>query len=85
MGYQYSHSTPVSYWIKGADKWSLHHTFKHGEHNLSLCRPDGADSYAWSTSTSCASGHKWHGVGAASLLAHLKRKAKRYSLKTSAE
>ena len=80
MGYEYSHSTPVGLYISGEQKWSLHHTFKHGEHNVSLSRPDGADSRAWETSTSCASGRRWRGVGAASLLAHLKRKCTRYGL-----
>jgi hypothetical protein len=80
MGYTYSHSTPVGWMLRGEQKWALHHTFKQKEHNVSLTRPDNADSYAWSTSTSCASGRKWQGIGAASLLLHLKRKAKRYGL-----
>lgn len=78
FGYRYSHSTPVGYMVHGVQLWSLHHTFKYGEHTVSLCKPNGADSLLWSTSTSCASGHKHTGIGAKALAEHLLRKSRRY-------
>lgn len=77
-GYAYSHSVPVGYMIRGEQLWSLYHCFKRADHNVSLRTPDGAPSYSWETSTSCASGRRHNGIGAASLAKHLKSKSRRY-------
>jgi hypothetical protein len=74
FGYVYSHSTPITA-LDGTRYIS--HTYKHGEHNVSLSErtPD-----IWETSTSCASGRSWVGKGATELIAHLKSKKRRYNL-----
>lgn len=75
-GYQYSHSTPVTH---GAEK-IIHHTYKQGEHNVSVWGNN------WSTSTSTASGRQVSGGhpntarAGADLERHLLNKARRYDL-----
>lgn len=79
FGYTYSHSTPIGC-IDG-ENWYLLHTFRHsGGHTLSL-RSGHAHPEIWDTSCGAASGRRWTGKGKPELIAHLKRKAHRYSLR----
>ena len=74
--YIYSHSTPV----RGIADTYILHTFKRGEHNVSIQDAGKAGPTAWwETSTSCANGRRWAGLGRAELDAHLKSKARRYT------
>lgn len=77
-GYSYSHSTPITA-LDGTRYVS--HTFKNGEHNVSI---DENKPNTWTTSTSCASGRHWIGMGFNELRAHLRSKSRRYGLKKGA-
>ena len=83
-GYSYSHSVPV---CNGATKRIVHcfkfHVGAKEEHNVSFCDAVCDTSQSWSTSVSCASGHKSHGFGPSALARHLKNKARRYKLSRS--
>lgn len=84
FGYTYSHTTRV---YAGSGWVYFWHTYKHGAgkdaHNLGFAHSEatGLPTKFWDTSTSCASGHKWEGMGETELRAHLKSKARRYNLK----
>lgn len=71
-GYTYSHSTPITA-LDGSTY--VHHTYKLGTHNVGL-----SHGKLWDTSVSTSSGHKWDGLGAIELDAHLKSKRRRYGL-----
>ena len=78
-GYEYSHSTPVTH---GAEKL-IHHTYKQGDHNVSVW------GNKWSTSTGGGSGRMFTGGhpntdrAAGDLERHLRDKARRYGLTES--
>lgn len=76
FGYAYSHSVNVGQ-IGGG--WDLWHCYKRAKHNVSFPE-SGKDTskFAWETSISCASSHKWNGQFASQLEKHLANKAKRY-------
>lgn len=74
FGYIYSHSTPVVH----PSGRVIHHTYKFGEHNVSVM---DTPTPIWETSTSCASGRHWTGLGASELRAHLASKRRRYGLR----
>ena len=80
FGYTYSHSTPVH--LSGGGR-CVYHTFKHSGHNVSLATLEntGEPRTLWDTSTSCASGRRWSGIGLPELQEHLKSKRRRYGLK----
>lgn len=73
LGYTYSHSTPVIY---AGQVRINHHTYKYGEHNVSVWLRAG--TWRWSTSVSCGSGRGQNGEGDITLRAHLQNKRRRY-------
>jgi hypothetical protein len=74
FGYAYSHSVPIT--RMDGSKF-IHHCYKYGEHNVSFSILPG-DRDPWSTSTSCASGRQFTGIGIVALVKHLTSKRRRY-------
>lgn len=73
-GYEYSHSTPVTY---GTEK-AIHHTYKRGEHVVSVVNHP-RQGWVWTAKTSTSSGHQNSGKSERLLDVALANKRKRYS------